>query len=172
MTLIRKIDNGIIEVALTHQTLKQATEAIQKNYVNNHRSILKGKGNFHGALGEMVFKHTFTSAKKVESYDYDFIWQGRRVEIKTKSANTPPTENMDISVPVYSLEKQDCDSYVFVRILNDLSKAWILGGITKDAFIERSVLYKKGFKDLNGYVFLWDAKVMKIGQLRGLYDYL
>ena len=171
MSDIKVLSNGIIQVTNNQELVDKAKKIIANNFVVNPRSVLKGQGNFQGAMGEVIFNYVFPDAEKVESYDYDFYWQSRKIEIKTKSANTLPTDNMDISIPVYSLEKQQCDSYVFVRILNDFTIAWILGGITKQAYIERSTLYKKGFTDYNGYTFLWDARILKIGNLRRLSEY-
>ena len=43
--------------------------------------------------------------------------------------------------------KQKCDMYVVVRVLNDFSRAWILGKITKDEYFKKATFHKKGSVD-------------------------
>jgi hypothetical protein len=67
--------------------------------------------------------------------------------------------------------KQDCDAYVFVRILTDLSKAWILGGISKQSFYKKATLYRKGDVDSdNGFMFKADCYNLKIDKLSPVHE--
>ena len=66
-----------------------------------------------------------------------------RIDVKTKRCNTKPLPNYDCSVALHGT-KQDCDAYVFVRILTDLTKAWILGGISKHNFYKKPLCTEKG----------------------------
>ena len=78
--------------------------------------------------------------------------------------------NYDCSVALHGTE-QDCDTYVFVRILCDLRKAWILGGISKANFYDKATLYRKGQIDSgNGFVFKADCYNLKIGELDSVYE--
>jgi hypothetical protein len=60
---------------------------------------------------------------------------------------------------------------VFVRILTDLSKAWILGGISKQSFYKKATLYRKGDVDSdNGFMFKADCYNLKIDKLSPVHE--
>ena len=46
--------------------------------------------------------------------------------------------------------KQECEYYNFVRVMEDLSKAWLLGYISKSGFFECAKFGKKGEDDGSG----------------------
>ena len=55
---------------------------------------------------------------------------------------------------------------MFVRVLSDMSKAWILGSISKQDFYDRATLYRKGDIDQdNGFVFKADCYNLRIDKL-------
>ena len=55
---------------------------------------------------------------------------------------------------------------MFVRILTDLSKAWILGSIPKKKYYEEATRYKKGQVDpSNGFTFRTDCYNLPISNL-------
>jgi hypothetical protein len=55
---------------------------------------------------------------------------------------------------------------VFVRILTDLSKAWILGSISKKEYYAKATRYKKGQVDpSNGFTFRTDCYNLEISKL-------
>ena len=107
-------------------------------------SITGGTRNVIGAIGEVVVADSI-NAKQINTYDYDLVKDGMRIDVKTKRCNTKPLPNYDCSVALHGT-KQDCDAYVFVRILTDMSKAWILGGISKHNFYkEANPIQKRGY---------------------------
>ena len=105
-------------------------------------SITGGTSNVVGAIGELVVADSI-NAKQINTYDYDLVKDGMRIDVKTKRCNTKPLPNYDCSVALHGT-KQDCDAYVFVRILTDMSKAWILGGISKQDFYKEALCIEKG----------------------------
>ena len=127
-------------------------------------SITGGTRNVIGAIGEVIVADSI-NADEISTYDYDLVKDGKRIDVKTKRCNTKPLPNYDCSVALHGT-KQDCDAYVFVRILTDMSKAWILGGISKHKFYKEATLYRKGDIDYNnGYTFKADCYNLQISQL-------
>ena len=127
-------------------------------------SITGGTRNVIGAIGEVIVADSI-NADEISTYDYDLVKDGKRIDVKTKRCNTKPLPNYDCSVALHGT-KQDCDAYVFVRILTDMSKAWILGGISKQNFYKEATLYRKGDIDYNnGYTFKADCYNLQISQL-------
>ena len=129
-------------------------------------SIYSGAGNIHGFLGEIVVAN-YINATIENTYDYDLIKNGIRIDVKTKSCKFKPNPDYDCSV--YKLSaKQKCDYYVFVRILDDFSQGWILGGIRKTIFFKKAIFYKKGNIDPKsnfGWTFPADCYNLSISSL-------
>lgn len=132
---------------------------------NLQGSITGSLSNVVGAIGEIIVADAL-GATEANTYDYDLVKNGRRIDVKTKRCNTAPRENYDCSVAAHG-SKQDCDSYVFVRILTDSSKAWILGEINKSDFYELATRYRRGDIDPdNGFVFKADCYNLPIKELK------
>ena len=61
---------------------------------------------------------------------------------------------------------QDCDNYVFVRILINMSQAWILGEISKSDFYAKATKYKRGYVEpANSFEFKADCYNLPIREL-------
>ena len=73
------------------------------------------------------------------------------IDVKTKRTTVTPKPDYDCSVAAFNT-KQKCDKYVFVRVLNDLTKGWILGEMDKEEYFDNARLMKKGKIDpANGF---------------------
>lgn len=121
-------------------------------------SITKGSGNIAGFLGEIVCAEYFGAEIK-DTYDYDLLKDELRIDVKTKRCNSEPKSNYFCSVADYNT-KQDCHVYLFCRVLNDLSKVWILGWEYKDEFYRKATFSKKGLVDPSSppnYIFRFRA---------------
>jgi len=153
----------IIEIPISSEYMRRAREkASQMGILQG--SITGGSSNVVGAIGEIVVADSI-KAKETNTYDYDLVKDGLRIDVKTKRCNTKPMPNYDCSVALHGV-KQDCDAYVFVRILCDLSKAWILGGVSKKDFYDKATLHRKGDVDVdNGYTFKADCYNLRIDRL-------
>ena len=121
----------IIEIIPTPSQLVFAKEEAKKIGVLNN-SILEGKGNAHGILGEIIVAD-YINADRANTYDYDLVRNGRTIDVKTKQCTSKPDPSYYCSVANYNTS-QDCEVYGFVRILKDFSKCWILGGIKREDF--------------------------------------
>ena len=132
-------------------------------------SITGGMSNVVGAIGEIIVADSI-KAEEINTYDYDLVKDGKRIDVKTKRCNTKPRLNYDCSVALHGT-KQNCDMYVFVRILCDMSKAWILGSISKADFYKKATLYRKGDIDEdNGFVFKADCYNLRIDKLSPIHE--
>ena len=153
----------MIEVPITPDLLRRAQRKTA------HVGILEGSitgstSHVVGALGELVVSD-LTGALEANNRHYDLLLDGKRIDVKTKRCNTKPRPHYDCTIPAHGT-KQDCDSYVFVRIKIDGSKAWILVEIYKRTFYRNAKFYRRGDIDPdNGFVFKADCYNLPIEEL-------
>jgi len=129
------------EVLITEDMINKATDkAKQMGKLNN--SITKGQGNISGFIGEEMVLD-YINGESMNSYDYDLVLDdGRKVDVKTKRTTVKPQTNYDCSVASFNT-KQKCDVYIFCRILNDMTKGWILGYKDKEEYFNEARFMKK-----------------------------
>ena len=131
---------------------------------NLQGSITGSLSHVVGAIGEIIVADAI-GANESNTYDYDLVRDGERIDVKTKRCNTRPFPHYDCSVAAHGTP-QNCDSYVFVRILTDTSRAWILGAIPKSDFYTKATKYKRGDIDpTNGFTFKADCYNLPISEL-------
>ena len=135
----------MIEIKITPEMLTAATrKAEELGKLRN--SITKGEGNIAGFLGEQVVEKAL-GYKISNTRDYDVILpDGKTGDVKTKRCAFKPKPEFECSIAKYNT-KQDCDVYVFVRVQNDYSKAWILGQMNKEEYFEKARLIRQGQYD-------------------------
>jgi hypothetical protein len=158
---------SIIEVAVSGDyLLKARKKAKELGSIKN--SITNGEGNLAGFLGELVVASKM-KAKLYNTYDYDLIDpDGNRIDVKTKRCVSPPMPDYECSIAATNIH-QECDMYVFVRVLRVYTKAWILGKLSKDDYFKRATFHKKGSIDpANKYTFKADCYNVKIKDLDNL----
>lgn len=163
----------ILEVPITSE-MKQIAEQLRvTNQFENKHSLVKGDALYHGFIGEVIFYTVFPNADRANTYDYDFMFNGEKVDIKTKSVNSIPRMNFDCSVMDYSLRIQKCEKYVFVRINKELTTGWILGIINKPKFILKAVNNTAGsFDPSNQFRCLKGKYDVKVFDLNSMKEYL
>ena len=131
---------------------------------NLQGSITGSLSHVVGAIGEIIVADAI-GANESNTYDYDLVRDGERIDVKTKRCNTRPFPHYDCSVAAHGAN-QNCDSYIFVRILTDTSRAWILGSIPKQDFYTKATKYKRGDIDpANGFIFKADCYNLPISEL-------
>ena len=135
----------MIEIDITKDMIEQC-KAKAEDIGRLKNSITKGQGNLAGIVGEYVVHKYLKDSEWQNTYDYDLIENNKKIDVKTKRCSSKPRDNYDCSVAETSLH-QGCDEYIFVRILNNLSKAWILGRMGRDAFFKKAKHMKKGQVD-------------------------
>tara|TARA_R100000152_G_C6778909_1_gene210013 strand:+ start:3203 stop:3685 length:483 start_codon:yes stop_codon:yes gene_type:complete len=159
----------MIEVKITEDMKKRAWQKSREmGKLNN--SITKGEGNIAGFLGEEI-ANTLVKGNITNTYDYDIIKDGKKYDVKTKRCTGKPRDYYECSVAAFNT-RQDCDSYVFVRIENIKGKwgrAWILGQYPKDQYFKDAKFLKKGQKDGdNGFLVKADCYNISIKNLKGV----
>ena len=144
----------MIEVIPTKRQISIAKRKSKEMGVLNN-SITDGKGNVYGFLGELLVNE-YIGGKSKNTYDYDIVKDDIKIDVKTKTCTSPPQPHYYCSVAAYNI-RQKCDVYFFVRIMEDLSKAWILGGCDKSVFYRTAKFNKKGTIDESSS-FKWRFK--------------
>ena len=140
----------MIEVEITDEMLLEARDSA-KELGKLKNSIEKGAGNLAGFLGEIIVRETL-GYKSDSTYDYDLVDpKGLKIDVKTKRTTVTPKPDYDCSVAAFNT-KQKGDKYIFVRVLGDLSKGWILGEMNKEEYFESARYMRKGKIDpANGF---------------------
>ena len=149
------------------QVLLAQKKAKALGSLNN--SIRNGEGNAYGFLGEILVSE-YINAPIDNTFDYDIVKNNIKIDVKTKCCTSKPLSNYFCSVAAFNIT-QKCDVYVFVRVLEDFSKAWVLGGRTKNKFFEEAKFYKAGELDPSsnyGWTFRADCYNMEVGKLKPL----
>ena len=131
-----------------------------------HNSITKGAGNLAGYIGQILVAETL-GAKDVDKANYDLELNGVTYEVKTKRCTSKPKAEYECSVSKFN-DKQQCDYYVFVRVKDDLSRAWILGRKRAADYFAEARECKAGEVDEKsdrGWTFKSDCWNLEIGEL-------
>ena len=153
----------MIQVKITPEIIARAKKKAA-TVGNLQGSITGSLSHVVGAIGEVIVADAIDGTHS-NTYDYDLVRDGERIDVKTKRCNTRPFPHYDCSVAAHGA-KQDCDSYIFVRILTDSSQAWILGHISKKEFYTKATKYKRGDVDpANGFTFKADCYNLPISEL-------
>lgn len=128
-------------------------------------SIQRGAGNAAGMLGEIVVRDLF-GYEHQSTRHYDLVAQnGTRIDVKTKLCTSEPRDYYECSIISHGV-KQECDDYIFVRALKDLSTVWILGRISKDQYFAKAKRLRKGDRDeSNNYTVKADCYNLPISEL-------
>ena len=149
----------MIEIKPTDKQIKEA-RLTAGNTVGLQGSITRGGGSPAGALGEILVRDLL-DYRQANTAHYDlYTDQGVRIDVKTKRCTSAPKQYYECSIAAHGT-KQDCDEYIFVRVLNNLQRAWILGRIPKDEYFAKAIRHKKGDKDSTGCGYCDPAKNAK-----------
>ena len=108
-----------------------------------------------GYIGENLVSD-FLGLIQADTYDYDLLSnKGKRLEVKSISCKFKPKPHYlcTVNSPIINQDnRQQTDFYIFVRILADNSKGWILGYIKPNEFYEKGDFAEKG-KDFGKFKF-------------------
>lgn len=131
---------------------------------NLNGSIEDGDGNFAGLLAEYLFVDYF-GGERDPTFDYDVVWDGKKIDVKTKRRSVKPEPYYECSIADFNTE-QDCDWYYFVSILYDKSEAWLLGYKSPEDYYEKAEFHEEGDYDPdNGFTFKADCWNLPISEL-------
>tara|TARA_B100000035_G_C20846645_1_gene485524 strand:- start:186 stop:680 length:495 start_codon:yes stop_codon:yes gene_type:complete len=157
----------MIEVDISVEQLDKARKQSTKMGTLPN-SITNGGGNLAGFIGEIVVADLLDAEIK-NTYDYDIVDKhGSKIDVKTKRCNTKPKDYYECSIASHGT-KQKCNEYIFVRVMNNLTKAWVLGRISKNDYFKNSTYHNKGDIDPdNGFKFkssCYNLPINKLGNL-------
>jgi hypothetical protein len=151
----------MIEIQISQNQRDRAQILFDFGILNN--SIREGDGKLTGALGEIVvFDYYSSKGRKVihaQEFNYDLLIEGFKVEIKTMARNGIPKLENNCHLSNHNA-KQRCDYFIFVDVLNDYSRAWIKGVISRQRFDEIKVFKKKGEFDGPFFQFKSDTWII------------
>ena len=152
-------------IAPTKQQIIRASTLYPFEALTN--SIMEGKSNIYGALGEVVFDDAYPTWKRADTRDHDFVSGHGTVDIKTKRTTAVPQGNWNCSVADTSLHQRP-DFYFFIRVDEMLQNVWFLGWMPRSEFYEKARFYKKGEADpeMRGWKFRADCWNVRVDQLR------
>ena len=155
----------VAEKSISTDMINKAREKSLKMGQLN-KSITKGDGNLSGFLGEELVKLLLRAEEK-NTYNYDLVLPNKKtIDVKTKRTTVKPKEFYECSIAAYNV-KQQCDYYVFCRILSNLSKGWVLGYMAKADYFDRATLLRKGEVDSsNNFTVKADCYNLPIKKLK------
>lgn len=154
----------MVEVEITPEMRKEAEEKADKlGELKN--SITRGEGNVAGFLGELVAQKILGGEIK-NTRDYDLMLaDGTKYDVKTKRCGSAPEPHFECSIANYNT-MQKCDRYVFVRVLKDYSKGWVLGEMGKSEYFEKATFIQQGqFDPSNKWRCSADCYNLRVDQL-------
>lgn len=158
------------KIKLTENFISQCKKiADDKEFSGNFLSITNN-GILQGTIGEQVVLHSINNAKLIDCLNYDLLIWGKTIDVKTRSGNTEPSPIWEVRLPEYSLKRQQCYGYIFTCLNNDYSEIWVLGGISKKDFINKS--YQRMGKAESGYEFKTSQYNLKIQELNNIDGYI
>lgn len=151
---------------IKEEQLSKAKERNTFGAIKN--SIKNGKGNFLGSVGEVVLLDYYTlkgaTIQDAQQYDYDFILNDYRIEVKTQAIKFEPKDNWTCHVPDYNTE-QKCDYYAFMGVNLQKNEAYLFGFVKKDVWKTIKTLKKQGEMGTR-YPYKCDTWVCQIKDLQ------
>ena len=162
----------MIELPFDKRMIREATEWAE-NLGGIYNSITKGDGNYAGRLGELALaKHLGVEVE--DRKDYDIIYDGKKVEVKTKRRAVKPKPEYTVNVAATS-KHQKPDSYAFLSLeytdrdsggnYSDLLHIWLCGYKSAEQFFEEAEFWPKGTPDPPFFKTHRDMYVLTIGEL-------
>tara|TARA_B100000029_G_scaffold323871_1_gene316252 strand:- start:3116 stop:3646 length:531 start_codon:yes stop_codon:yes gene_type:complete len=142
--------SNIVQVDFTDEMVERAIDKSKwLGKINN--SILKGRGNFAGFLGEEIVAdyiqaEIISKSKSAERFNYDLIKGSQKIEVKSKRRKVPPKDFYDASVAETSAHQRP-DIYIFTSIQFKNHKpirAWICGQKDAKEYFQQANFYAEG----------------------------
>jgi hypothetical protein len=127
-----------------------------------------------GMIGQFMVADFLGVPFRRGSYDYDIVYRGKLLEVKTISTKMYPLQSYEATVNSCwenEVHKQTADYFVFTRILFNHDKGWIVGFIRCDKFWEVGRFVRRGEEVYPGQVFhKADATMVEISKLHCFMD--
>ena len=163
----------MIEVSISKQVLNYAKNKLNHVITNKNLGLSKFGSEksriLVGYIGEKIIMDFLGLDEDIDDYNFDLISKkGKRLEVKTITCKFKPKSHYWCTVNSHDLNgvhKQEADFYIFLRILNNYQKGWILGWISCDEFFRKGEFIAKG-KDFGKFEFIKaNATILSINEL-------
>jgi|SRR6056300_1684032 hypothetical protein len=164
----------MIEVTITENIMSEAkkrNEAFYRKFGHSgtHR-LNKNRQRMTGYLAEACIANLFPEIKYSEDYLVDFMLDENSIDSKAQGCNSKPLDYY--SATLYEEQKnRDTNYYIFSRVKNDFSKAWICGVISKEKFFKIATLKNAGHQT-NNFVYDQSRYEVQYRCLGNVYDFL
>lgn len=143
---------AIIPVEITKSIFDEATSRnikYKKKFGNigTHR-LNKDRQRMTGYLAEACVRSLFPEIEYSNSDVVDFVFNNMTLDSKAQGCNSKPLDYF--SATLYEEQKsRDTDYYIFSRVKNDFTVAWICGIISKSNFFNVAKFAPAGTKTNN-----------------------
>lgn len=141
---LHRTPDGFVEVPVNEDMIE--TAITYADSMKDQRHTIRGwNARFVGSLGEqaasILLGHPIT-----HSYDYDFLIDGVRYDVKTKDRTVVPEARYDASVYAWN-NWQNCDVYIAAsthRIGTVFYNVYLIGWLTKDEYTTKQRFLEVG----------------------------
>ena len=132
-----------------YQAAEQRNLSYKQKYGNTgtHR-LNKDRQRMTGYLAEASIRSYFPQLNYSDNDNVDFIIDSITIDSKAQGCNSKPLDNY-VGTLYEEQKTRDVDYYIFSRIKNDFSIAWICGVISKKDFFDLSILVEAGTTNNN-----------------------
>ena len=168
------MDGLMIEVIITPKILEEAKKR-NEQYFNRfgnsgtHRTN-KERQRMTGYLAEACVNSVFPEIEYSDNYLVDFLLDDSTIDSKAQGCNSKPLEFY--SATLYEEQKnRDADYYIFSRVKNDFSKAWICGIASKRKFFQIATLKKAG-TETNNFTYDQSRYEVSYNKLGDMYKFM
>ena len=165
---------NILAINITPEIYQEAENrnlSYKNKYGNSgtHR-LNKDRQRMTGYLAEASIKSYFPQLNYSDNDNVDFIIDSITIDSKAQGCNTKPLDNY-VGTLYEEQKTRDVDYYIFSRVKNDFSVAWICGAISKKDFESALILsaqlkweYSDSFSstETNQMIIAWDEKREKL----------
>lgn len=157
----------IIPVKITSKIFSEAKQRNEKykikyGNIGTHR-LNKYRQRMTGYLAEACISDRFPHIQYSDNDIVDFVVENTLIDSKAQGCNSKPLEYY--SATLYEEQKnRKADYYIFSRVKNDFTIAWICGIISKTNFFEKSKLIPAGTPN-NNFVYDQSRYEIKYNQL-------
>jgi len=155
----------ILKYNISNEQIRRAKKAYDFTSLKN--SITSGKSNIYGAIGEIMVNDIFKTSIIDNTFDYDIIIEGIKIDVKTKKLTEGVSPNLDfhVTIPAFNI-RQKCNYYFFCTVSSQLQFFYLLGYMEKDIFLKKSLFKKKGEKDIYDFTLRCDCYTMQVKDLK------
>lgn len=164
----------IIAVDINKQIFDEAQQRNEKykakyGHAGTHRTN-KDRQRMTGYLAEACIQYKFPHAKYSEDDSVDFTFGDITIDSKAQGCNSKPLLNY-VATLYEEQKNRPVDFYIFSRVKNDFSIAWICGIISKTKFFELAKLIPAGTKN-NNFVYDQSRYEIQYNQLEDISTFM